>query len=140
MSAFETFYFKNPIYCSFCGEKHESVQCKGFDPDSMSRYQPGDVVSGCFENHIYKEELICLSDKCINDKINHNRFSTQVWIVIEGGKYVNSFPTREMLSHEISYADENYFYDYSIGIGENQEFIFDYDKAKEKLAEFREVV
>lgn len=61
MGLFNTYKFSNPLYCPYCGDKHEDIQSGLINSGSMAYYKIGDIVGNENDNIIREEEYYCNS-------------------------------------------------------------------------------
>ena len=64
MGMFDTFKFKESLFCPVCGKEHKDVQSKEFSCN-LKYYKVGDKLQSKVERTgIYAEELYCFSLEC----------------------------------------------------------------------------
>jgi hypothetical protein len=110
MGMYDTFLFKNPIFCPICGEKHMDVQSKLLSCD-LKEFKIGSRIKE-YKNAILREELICFG-KTHNDnlhKLIESNFSYPifVFIVIDNHKFIGVYPSDYMAYFMISGDEDDY--------------------------------
>lgn len=105
MGMYDTFIFKESLYCPYCGTEHKEIQTKVFRC-TLNFYNVGDIVKGA-DTEIVRQELYCLSDKCWKNKRSINRYGITFYfyIVIENGIYIGVAPSLDNAEDLLSTDD-----------------------------------
>ena len=110
---YNTFLFKNTLYCPICGQEHNSIQCHDYG-QSCKFYKFNDLVNNVSKeysgNEICEENIYCYEKNhdiiCKKLQIDN---SIYFYIVIKNYRYIGVMPSLYLAENLLEVNDEYYF-------------------------------
>jgi hypothetical protein len=115
MGMYNTFLFKNALYCPICGEEQDEIQSHDYG-QSCKFYKCNDLVDNVSKeyngNEICAENIYCFGknhDKKINDLLE---FSSPIYfyIVIKNYRYIGVMPSRDLAETLLGLDEDEYYF------------------------------